>query len=969
MGKSKKTRWRTFEISESQDETQTNGNDVKINGSESDSISSGTSQKYSQILGDHHTNSATHQSNRNSSSQNIYKPRGYNNKENFYNQRSGGGRSAVHRSWQRGGNYRNSSTNERDRKPDEHDSNGINDVKVNSSSEPIKFNEDEYTRITTPRQDVLFKKGYLSRMNNNKTASNLSATVNSTESTAASSTITTSDPDSSVSTLSPATTPSMDYGNMDPMEYAPMYYSGYYDENGLLVIPMYNGYNYYPQNGSTATSPVFLMSYPYQYDPFFMTPSGMHPVNGDDEDDVEKTESDGAKENNHEENQNGARTSSSSEDGASSNHDGETKDEKIDVGEKIVTTCDDELKETNNSDGKQHFPIYPNELNGFIYPTYPNGYYNNFYYYNGAPVNRPPKMRRRKRFLNSRNPHHQQHPRSNETTTDYSDDDNNMPQNKKYYPRYHNGWSYHNGFNNHHNGKFQRFHYDQNANQTPQEYHLNVDVQEFYPRFQLANKESESENSKVNCGDEPTAVESEQKEKTAISTTKPPKADTPNVVIKSSHLMKSSAGRTSKKEIIEGIKSMEEQNIDLMASKHQKSFNNANKKDEWNVIKKGKKVKVAKDIQNEFSSSDVVQHEDDVNDKKDKIEETKIDTIITKTVTSSAVVEPTKKTSTAPAKSKKSKNKNKKKKSHMSLKQDGFEIIEPEFKSSTVEVIVDKTPELSDEEETAVESVEEVTDNVVLNNLEINQEIVVVVDETKETENNENEEVADEVEVEKFEVQEHEKIDNSSNDLEKEVEKVKDDDDVVIDIRDEDICCRMESVKELSTAATKKVDEVVDVSKSIVEVERKTNSDLFLDSQYFNDRSNIVDLERDLMENLRLLDDEIDIKSPIINPLYDFPITSAVQKWLQAKQHESFENLFHVQNLKKLCELLGNDEEEDETASDISEKEAKSESDSDYASDFHAKTNGNSPTCSTHAKGSSTKCNKLIAKESFCALM
>jgi hypothetical protein len=156
--------------------------------------------------------------------------------------------------------------------------------------------------------------------NNNKTATNLSATVNSTESTAASSTITTSDPDSSVSTLSPATTPSMDYGQMDSMEYPPpMYYPGYYDENGMLVIreyyswcnnrvessdaspsstAMYNGYNYYPPNGSAATSPVFLMPYPYQYDPFFMTPTGLQPVDGD-ETVEDKTESDGAtKENN-----------------------------------------------------------------------------------------------------------------------------------------------------------------------------------------------------------------------------------------------------------------------------------------------------------------------------------------------------------------------------------------------------------------------------------------------------------------------------------------------------------------------------------------------------------------------------------------------------------------------------------------------------------------------------------------------
>lgn len=68
---------------------------------------------------------------------------------------------------------------------------------------------------------------------------------------------------------------------------------------------MYNGYNYYPPNGSNATSPVYLMPYnPYQYDPFFMTPSGLQPVDGE-ENAEDKTESDGAKENNHQaENQN-----------------------------------------------------------------------------------------------------------------------------------------------------------------------------------------------------------------------------------------------------------------------------------------------------------------------------------------------------------------------------------------------------------------------------------------------------------------------------------------------------------------------------------------------------------------------------------------------------------------------------------------------------------------------------------------
>lgn len=73
---------------------------------------------------------------------------------------------------------------------------------------------------------------------------------------------------------------------------------------------MYNGYNYYSPNGSsTTTSPVFLMPYPYQYDPFFMAPNTEVPVNGEEEnveeqevkqetEDNESTEKDGEKENN-----------------------------------------------------------------------------------------------------------------------------------------------------------------------------------------------------------------------------------------------------------------------------------------------------------------------------------------------------------------------------------------------------------------------------------------------------------------------------------------------------------------------------------------------------------------------------------------------------------------------------------------------------------------------------------------------
>lgn len=99
---------------------------------------------------------------------------------------------------------------------------------------------DEYTRITTPRQDVLFKKGYLSRVksktatNSTENNCNLNSNCNNT-----------SDPDSStISTLSPATTPSiMESGtngtypvSPDLMDYPGIYYPGYYDENGVLVV-------------------------------------------------------------------------------------------------------------------------------------------------------------------------------------------------------------------------------------------------------------------------------------------------------------------------------------------------------------------------------------------------------------------------------------------------------------------------------------------------------------------------------------------------------------------------------------------------------------------------------------------------------------------------------------------------------------------------------------------------------------
>lgn len=541
---------------------------------------------------------------------------------------------------------------------------------------------------------------------------------------------------------------------------------------------------------------------------------------------------------------------------------------------------------------------------------------------------------------------------------------------------------------------------------------MNVDVQEFYPRAQNDNEHEAKVNSDESVV-KPTALKT--------------KVEAQKVTKTSQQSSKPLSSRVSKKEIIDGIKSMEQQNIDL--TKHH-AIVNANHVDEWNVIKNGKKVKVAKDIKMELSSSDVRES------KPDKVDEIKIEEPTRTEVV--IVPETVKKSAPAPNKSKKPKNKGKKKKSHLLAKQDGFEITEPEFNTPPA----DADQNLSDDE-TAVESEilfsePEAVENVVLSILEEKIEPVVELVELSN------------------EVCEQKMAAPEVNDLPVINKFIANEDDDVIDISDEDICgqiiLELSSIPEVELVAAleasekqnelkKEIEKEVNKSKADVELKQKVVTKLeaqvkseikladvpeipevvkedaklkveqqqceakkepevqsergvqkkpaqlkleipkkkdekvkvdpFRDSDFFNDKTNIAALERDLMENLKLLDDEIELKSPIINPLYDFPITSAVHKWLQAKQSESFDSLFHVQNFQKLsCRFDENEEDGDgdETASDISEKELKSETDSDYASDTHAKANGGSPTCSTHAKVSS-KCNKLVAKESFCALM
>lgn len=444
---------------------------------------------------------------------------------------------------------------------------------------------------------------------------------------------------------------------------------------------------------------------------------------------------------------------------------------------------------------------------------------------------------------------------------------------------------------------------------------------------------------------------------------------------------------------MEGTKSMEQQNINLNQCKSLPTT--TQQQDiEWNVIKKGKKVKVAKDE---------VSEEKETPSKKDltieslpiKVQEVTSEVIIKKSTIASPIG-----TSFKAPPVKKSKGKNKKKKSPHSLakQQDGFEIIEPQFgnviKNSSDEV----NAESCEEDDTLNEDINNRPTEFASENIVEKLELLIV---NEEEEKNAITEVKSQTEV----------ILQKLNNLE-------DDSSAVIDISDEEICCKTSIELDLAEIAQEiiKNDEKVEINEEVTSIKIPeqqlevpndlTNSEpelkcvndekslqelpnepenievcssdpltpTFVDINFFGDNKNIAELERDLIENLRNMDDGIDIKSPLINPLYDFPITTAVSKWLQEKQNESFDNLFHVQNFKKLSELY--DECDDE--SDISESPIKSETtDSDYASDCQVKMNG-SPTSSksaTSAKNDKKQAvrgtnNKLkIVKESFCALM
>lgn len=92
-----------------------------------------------------------------------------------------------------------------------------------TSETKITFNEDEYTRITTPRQDVLFKKGYL---NKPKTYHNQTSTGNST-----------------ISTGNSTENGTPDHQSAD-LEYESQFVfpNGFVDQNGIYYVNSYEPY-------------------------------------------------------------------------------------------------------------------------------------------------------------------------------------------------------------------------------------------------------------------------------------------------------------------------------------------------------------------------------------------------------------------------------------------------------------------------------------------------------------------------------------------------------------------------------------------------------------------------------------------------------------------------------------------------------------------------------------------------------
>ncbi|KAJ6650192.1 hypothetical protein Bhyg_05437, partial [Pseudolycoriella hygida] len=129
------------------------------------------------------------------------------------------------------------------------------DNKENDTMKPL-FNEDDYTRITTPRQDVLFKKGYLSRPKKTIETNVSSSTTISVLST-----------DDSISSGTQSLSPEHCSSTPEVFDLDhPLMYPGFYDQNGVFFVNPFISNGFDPYDGQ-----MILM--PYGGSPFSINPT------------------------------------------------------------------------------------------------------------------------------------------------------------------------------------------------------------------------------------------------------------------------------------------------------------------------------------------------------------------------------------------------------------------------------------------------------------------------------------------------------------------------------------------------------------------------------------------------------------------------------------------------------------------------------------------------------------------------
>uniref|UniRef100_A0A1Q3FQH4 Putative serine/threonine-protein kinase kinx n=1 Tax=Culex tarsalis TaxID=7177 RepID=A0A1Q3FQH4_CULTA len=201
------------------------------------------------------TNSSSFSNGYRTSSSHHYPPSHHRNYSRAHHHYSGSNRKSHH-----GGSYYRSSSS--------------STVEVrNEQTSSVTINEDEYTKITTPRQDVLFKKGYLSRpkkhLSTTTSENGMAVNGSSTTTTTDGSDIATGS--GSVSTAESVTSDStyLTDGLLMDSYPTPYPYYGYIDQSGVLVMNGFavdsNGYSYmnggqtyiYPPNYNLSQSQTF----------------------------------------------------------------------------------------------------------------------------------------------------------------------------------------------------------------------------------------------------------------------------------------------------------------------------------------------------------------------------------------------------------------------------------------------------------------------------------------------------------------------------------------------------------------------------------------------------------------------------------------------------------------------------------------------------------------------------------------